>query len=156
MYTPPVTPPCSSTGITCRYELSFEIRLSVSKSPFGSDSCSLSAANVLTVCVAVRICDVAIAAAIAMPSKRARFILPFCNTMGTVAQENPFSITLAFPHLDTPGFPRALELARQSSGFRQTGEGTRARYQVQFRVDEAGRLLDVFNVVRERSDTEIR
>src|SRR5438309_505258 len=65
MYTPPVTPPCSSAGITCRYELSFEIRLSVSKSPFGSDSCSLRAANVLTVCVAVRICDVAIAAAIA-------------------------------------------------------------------------------------------
>ena len=45
MYTPPVTPPCSSAGITCRYELSFEIRLSVSKSPFGSDSRSTSAAS---------------------------------------------------------------------------------------------------------------
>ena len=82
-------------------------------------------------------------------------MLPFCNTIGTVAQENPFSITLAFPHLDIPGFSRALELARQSSGFRQTGEGARARYHAQFQVGEAGRLLDVFNVVRDCSDTEI-
>ena len=52
-------------------------------------------------------------------------MLPFCNTIGTVAQENPFSITLAFPHLDIPEFQRALELARQSSGFRQTGDGAR-------------------------------
>ena len=82
-------------------------------------------------------------------------MLPFCNTIGTVAQENPFSITLAFPHLDIPEFQRALELARQSSGFRQTGDGARTRYHARFLAGDSGRLLDVFNDVSGSSDTEI-
>ena len=72
-----------------------------------------------------------------------------------MAQENPFSITLAFPHLDAPGFQRALELARRSPGFRQTGDGARTRYHARFLAGDAGRLLDVFNVVSGSSDTEI-
>ena len=72
-----------------------------------------------------------------------------------MAQENPFSITLAFPHLDAPGFPRALELARQSPDFRQTGQGALARYHARFLVGDAARLLDVFNVVSRSTDIEI-
>jgi hypothetical protein len=72
-----------------------------------------------------------------------------------VAQENPFSITLAFTHLDIPEFPRALEIARQSRSFRQTGDGARTRYHARFLVADAGRLLDVFNVVSASPDTEI-
>ncbi len=84
-------------------------------------------------------------------------MLQFCNTMVAVAQENlgPFSITLVFPTLDVPGFQRALDLARQSSGFRETGSGASARYRARFSVGEAARLLDVFNVVRDSSDLEI-
>jgi hypothetical protein len=72
-----------------------------------------------------------------------------------VAQENPFSITLAFPHLDTPEFPRALALARESSGFEQTGAGAATRYRARFLVADAARLLDVFNVVQHASTTEV-
>ena len=39
------------------------------------------------------------------------------------AQPRPFSVTLVFPQLDVPDFPRALELARASAEFRTTGEG---------------------------------
>ena len=72
-----------------------------------------------------------------------------------MAQENPFSITLAFPHLDIPEFPKALELARQSSGFRQDGDGARTRYHARFLVADAGRLLEVFSVVSRSPETEI-
>ena len=37
------------------------------------------------------------------------------------AQPRPFSITLVFPTLDVPDFARALELARASAEFRETG-----------------------------------
>ena len=67
----------------------------------------------------------------------------------------PFSITLVFSPLDAPDFPRALELARQSPEFRQTGTGARTRYRARFLVGDAARLLDVFNVVQRASSTEV-
>ena len=39
------------------------------------------------------------------------------------AQQRPFSITLVFPALDVPAFAAALELARASAEFRETGTG---------------------------------
>ena len=69
--------------------------------------------------------------------------------------DRPFSITLIFPDLDLPGFSRALELARQSSEFRQTGAGALARYRARFQVGDAARLRDVFNVVGRSPQTEI-
>src|SRR5438067_12662848 len=44
------------------------------------------------------------------------------------AQARPFSITLVFPAIDTPEFPRALELARASAEFRESGTGGERRY----------------------------
>src|SRR6185436_3404043 len=157
---PPVTRPCSSAGMACRYELSFEIRLSVSNSPFGSDSCSLSAANALTFCVAVLTGVVTTAVATTAASNTERFaqscnpvMLQFCNTMGAVAEV--FSITLVFPAMDDPDFQRALDLARQSSDFLETGTGRDARYRATFHVRDAARLLDVFYVVRQSHRLEI-
>jgi len=69
--------------------------------------------------------------------------------------DRPFSITLIFPDLDLPDFARALELARQSPDFHQTGSGPRARYRARFLVRDAARLRDVFNVVGRSPDTEI-
>jgi hypothetical protein len=69
--------------------------------------------------------------------------------------DRPFSITLVFPNLDIPDFARALELARQSSEFRQMGEGALARYQARFQTADAARLRDVFNVVGQSPQTEI-
>ena len=66
-----------------------------------------------------------------------------------------FSITLVFPNLDDPDFPKALELARQSSHFDEIGAGPLARYRARFRAPEAARLLDVFAVVSRSNDIEI-
>ena len=80
-------------------------------------------------------------------------MLQFCNTIGAVAEV--FSITLVFPALDDPAFPGALDLARQSSDFRDAGTGREARYRATFHVRDAARLLDVFYVVRQSHLLEI-
>lgn len=80
-------------------------------------------------------------------------MLQFCNTIGAVAEV--FSLTLVFPAIDDPDFPRALELARRSPDFREIGAGREARYRARFHVRDAARLLDVFHVVRQSPDLEI-
>jgi len=69
--------------------------------------------------------------------------------------DRPFSITLVFPDLNLPDFGRALELARQSPEFSQTGSGPLTRYRVRFPIGDAARLRDVFSVVGRSADTEI-
>src|SRR5258707_15408872 len=49
------------------------------------------------------------------------------------AQKRPFSITVAFPALDTPAFASALAIARASAEFRETGAGDNLRYRARFR-----------------------
>ena len=73
--------------------------------------------------------------------------------MGAVAEV--FSITLVFPTLDDPEFPKALELARRSPDFREIGAGPDVRYRARFQVRDAARLLDVFHVVRQSHLLEI-
>ena len=49
----------------------------------------------------------------------------------------PFSITLVFPRLDLADFDRALELARASAEFRETGSGAAHRYRARFWSSDA-------------------
>ena len=48
------------------------------------------------------------------------------------SRPRPFSITIVFPELDAPEFPKALELARGSAEFRETGSGAQRRYRARF------------------------
>jgi hypothetical protein len=70
-------------------------------------------------------------------------------------RDRPFSITLVFPDLDLPDFAKALDVARQSPGFRQTADGPLTRYHAKFLIGDAARLRAVFNVVGRSPDTEI-
>ena len=63
------------------------------------------------------------------------------------AQARPFSITLVFPALDVPEFSRALDLARASAEFRETGRGADRRYHARFWSSEAAKLRDLFQIV---------
>ena len=67
----------------------------------------------------------------------------------------PFSITLIFSPLDSPDFPRALDLARQSPDFRETGTGALTRFGARFLLADAARLREVFNVVGRAASTDI-
>ena len=67
----------------------------------------------------------------------------------------PFSITLVFPAIEGAGFAHALELARGSAEFRETGAGDAQRYRARFLSSDAERLRDVFQVVGQSDATEV-
>jgi hypothetical protein len=71
------------------------------------------------------------------------------------ARPRPFSITLVFPRLDVPEFDRALDLARGSAEFRETGSGAAQRYRARFWSSEAIKLRDLFQIVGPSDDTEV-
>jgi hypothetical protein len=71
------------------------------------------------------------------------------------AQARPFSIGLVFPQLDVPAFARALELARASAEFRETGSGADHRYRARFWPSDAAKLRDLFAIVGASHATEV-
>lgn len=71
------------------------------------------------------------------------------------AQPRPFSITLVFPPLEVPDFPRALDLARNSAEFREIGSGDARRYRARFWPSDAPRLRDLFQIVGPSDATEV-
>ncbi len=71
------------------------------------------------------------------------------------SRPRPFSITLVFPPLDVPEFPRALEIARASAEFRETGHGEGRRYRARFWSNDALRLRDLFQIVGSSDATEV-
>jgi hypothetical protein len=71
------------------------------------------------------------------------------------ATPRPFSITLVFPALDAPGFPHALDLARASAEFRETGSGGARRYRARFWSSDASKLRDLFQIVGGSDATEV-
>ncbi len=71
------------------------------------------------------------------------------------SKPRPFSITLVFPPLDVPGFDRALEIARASAEFRETGSGTTRRYRARFWSSEAVPLRDLFEIIGSADATEV-
>jgi hypothetical protein len=71
------------------------------------------------------------------------------------AQARPFSITLVFPRLDAPEFARALELARGSAEFRETGKGDALRYRARFWSSDAAKLRDLFQIVGRFDTTDV-
>lgn len=67
----------------------------------------------------------------------------------------PFSITLVFPPLEMPEFALALELARGSAEFRETGSGAGRRYRARFLPSDAERLRQVFEIVGRADATDV-
>jgi hypothetical protein len=63
------------------------------------------------------------------------------------APPRPFSVTLVFPVLDTPEYPRAVELARGSAEYRETGTGENFRHRARFWPSDALRLRDLFELI---------
>ena len=71
------------------------------------------------------------------------------------ARPRPFSITLVFSHQDAPEFAQALDLARASAEFRDTGAGADRRYRARFWSTDAARLRDLFHIVGHADATEV-
>ncbi len=67
----------------------------------------------------------------------------------------PFSITLVFPPFDGGNFERALEQARASREFLETGEGSERRYRARFFSTDVLQLRDLFELVGPVPGTEV-
>jgi hypothetical protein len=71
------------------------------------------------------------------------------------SRPRPFSITIVFPDFEDSEFSRALELARGSAEFRETGRGDQHRYRARFWSSDAARLRDLFHIVGRAGATEV-
>jgi hypothetical protein len=71
------------------------------------------------------------------------------------ARPRPFSISLVFSTLDVPEFPRALELARASAEYRETGSGAARRHRARFWSSDPVHLRELFEIVGGSDETEV-
>jgi hypothetical protein len=71
------------------------------------------------------------------------------------ASPRPFSITLVFPALDVPDFARALDIARGSAEYRETGAGATFRHRARFWSTDAIHLRELFEIVGGSDSTDV-
>jgi hypothetical protein len=69
--------------------------------------------------------------------------------------KQPFSITLVFPPFDDADYTRALELARASAEYRETGSGLARRHRARFWSGDAIKLRDLFQIVGRFDECEV-
>ena len=59
----------------------------------------------------------------------------------------PFSITVVFPAFAGPGYARAVEMARASAEYRETGQGSALQHRARFHSRDALQLRDLWEIV---------
>ena len=67
----------------------------------------------------------------------------------------PLSVTLVFPAVDDDDYPRAVELAKASAEYRETGSGSSFRHRARFWPADAGKLRDLFELVGRFDATDV-
>jgi hypothetical protein len=71
------------------------------------------------------------------------------------ARPRPFSITIVFPAVEGPDFARALDIARGSAEFRETGKDAEHRYRERFWSSDAARLKELFAIVGDAPGSDV-
>jgi hypothetical protein len=66
-----------------------------------------------------------------------------------------FRMGVVFDSFGGPNYPRALELARRSTAYRETGQGPSLRHHAAFAAGEAGTLHELFRIVGPIHTTEV-
>lgn len=59
----------------------------------------------------------------------------------------PFSLTVVFPAFEGADYARAVELARASAEYRESGQGAAFRHRARYRPRDAARLRDLWELV---------
>lgn len=67
----------------------------------------------------------------------------------------PLSITVVFPVLDSPDYSRAVELAKTSAEYRETGSGSGFRHRARFWPADAVKLRDLFEIAGRFDQTDV-
>ena len=67
----------------------------------------------------------------------------------------PFSISIEFPAFDGPDYARAVEIARQTADYRESGSGPTRRHRARFYPQHATELRDLFEIVGRFDATDV-
>jgi hypothetical protein len=67
----------------------------------------------------------------------------------------PFSITVAFPAFEGPDYARAVEMARGSAEYRETGTGAAFRHRARYWPRDAIRLRELWEIVGRLDASEV-
>lgn len=70
-------------------------------------------------------------------------------------QARAFKVTIIFRYNLTPGYGRAVELARKNPTYREEGSGEFLRHSATYTPDEVDDLFELFQVVHEWDGTEV-
>lgn len=72
---------------------------------------------------------------------------------GTGSQ--PFSITITFPRFDGDDYGKAVELARRSAEYAETGAGDRFRHRARYRPADVVSLRDLWSIVGRLHEADV-
>ena len=67
----------------------------------------------------------------------------------------PFSVTLVFPPFEGPNYEQAVQQAKASAEYLETGHGANRRHRARFFSGEALRLRDLFGLIGPVPGTEV-
>ncbi|HEY3383412.1 MAG TPA: hypothetical protein VGK32_16690 [Vicinamibacterales bacterium] len=70
-------------------------------------------------------------------------------------EQTEFSVTVVFPRFDGPVYGQAVELARKSFDYRETGTGERFRHRARYRPGDVTGLRALWNVVGDLDAAEV-
>jgi hypothetical protein len=70
-------------------------------------------------------------------------------------QARAFKVTIIFRHNLTPGYARAVELAKKNPTYGEEGSGEFLRHSATYTPDEVDDLFELFQVVHEWDGTEV-
>ena len=71
------------------------------------------------------------------------------------AVARPFSYTIVFERFDGDGYDRAVELAKTTSDYLESGSGERFRHRARFRPDQVEALRDLWQIVGTLPSAEV-
>jgi hypothetical protein len=71
------------------------------------------------------------------------------------AGARPFSITITFPPFDGDDYPKAVELARQSAEYLETGKGDRFRHRARYLAGDVAGLRDLWGIVGRLHEADV-
>ncbi len=67
----------------------------------------------------------------------------------------PFSVTLVFPPFESPDYPRAVALARESAEYREVGSGDALRHRARFSPADAVKMRELWQLIGDLDASEV-
>jgi hypothetical protein len=71
------------------------------------------------------------------------------------AEARPFSITITFPRFDGDDYPKAVDLAKRSAEYVETGKGEQFRHRARYMTGDVIGLRDLWGIVGRLHEADV-